>query len=128
MNPPIIVIHDPKESYLTIKFVGDLTTDRLEDLKTELQVATASILATFNETQKKIHILLDMSEFSGNYSLDALTSIVEFAKGNVPYVEKTACFGGSDKVNMAGEIAIVLSHRDNIKICHTKEEALQWLG
>lgn len=127
MNPPIIVTRDPKEPYVTIKFVGDLVSGRVEDFKAELQVASATILNAYNETGKKLHILLDMSEFTGNYSLDSLNSLVAFAKSNVPYVEKTAAFGGSDKVNMTGEIAIVLAHRDNIKIFHTKEEAVSWL-
>ena len=116
MNPPIIITRDPKDSYITIKFIGDITTDRIEDFKAELEIASNAIQNAFKETGKKLHIILDMAEFSGNYSLDSLTALVDFAKGNVPYVEKTASFGGSDKVNMAGEIAIVLSHRDNVKI------------
>ncbi len=128
MNPPIIITRDPKDSYITIKFIGDITTDRIEDFKAELEIASNAIQNAFKETGKKLHIILDMAEFSGNYSLDSLTALVDFAKGNVPYVEKTASFGGSDKVNMAGEIAIVLSHRDNVKIFKTKEEALAWLG
>jgi hypothetical protein len=73
-------------------------------------------------------VILDIERFSGNYSLDALNALVSFARQNTPYVDRTASFGGSDKVKMAGEVAIALSMRDNIKICNTKEEALTWVG
>ena len=123
MKPAVITTKDEKYPYIHIQFIGDLVTERYEDFKTGLMQASDMIEKTANEANKKVKIILDLTEFSGNYSLPSLNLVVDFAKSNVPYVEKTASYGGSDKVNMAGEIAVALSGRDNIKICKTKEEA-----
>lgn len=127
MNPAVITTKDEKYPYIHIKFIGDLVTERYEDFKKGLMEASDIIEKTANEGHGKVKIMLDLTEFSGNYSLSSLNLLVDFAKSNVPYVQKTASFGGSDKVNMAGEIAVVLSGRDNIKVCKTKEEAISFI-
>jgi hypothetical protein len=127
MNPAVITTKDENYPYIHIKFIGDLVTERYEDFKKGLMEASDIIEKTANEGHGKVKIMLDLTEFSGNYSLSSLNLLVDFAKSNVPYVERTASFGGSDKVNMAGEIAVVLSGRDNIKVCKTKEEAISFI-
>ena len=72
-------------------------------------------------------ILLDLTEFTGQYTATTLQMLTEFAKGNTPYVEKTASFGGYDSVKAAGEAAAALAGRDNIKLFDSKEEAMSWL-
>ena len=116
------------KSYILLKFKGDLVSDKVEAFKEDLLAASETIQKYFKDSGKKIHILLDIVDFTGNYSLDALTSLVSFAKNNKLFVEKTATFGGSDKVKMAGKIAITLSNRDNIKMFDTKDEAEAWLS
>jgi len=54
--------------------------------------------------------------------------MVELARGDKELVEKTAVFGGSDKVRIIGETIVVLSSRTNIKFFETKPEALSWLN
>lgn len=118
---------EPEGKYIILKFNGDLVESVAESFKEDLAVATEVITKKFKEEGKKVLVLLDVSGFTGNYSLDALTALIEFAKNDKLFVEKTASFGGSDKVKIAGEIAITLSNRHNIEIFNTKEEAVTWL-
>jgi hypothetical protein len=113
--------------YIVIAFHGDLIRDTVEEFKQELDFASGVVEKYYKDTGAKVHILLDMSDFSGNYALDALSALVAFARHNKPFVERTASFGGSDKVIMAGEVAIALSGRDNIKLFKRRDDALAWL-
>lgn len=110
-----------------MKFAGDLSEDNMNDFEKGLGEASAVIVDCYHKENKKVHILLDMTEFSGKYNVASLTALTEFAKKNKPFVDKTASFGGSDTVKMAGEIVITLSGRDNIKIFNSEEEAKQWI-
>ena len=118
---------EPYQKYITLKFNGDISADKLEGFKKDLEYAEKLITENYKEKHQKLHILLDMANFSGTYNVESLNALVEFAKQNKPYVEKTASFGGSIKVKMAGEIAIALSDRDNIKMFNTKIDAIEWL-
>lgn len=118
---------DEKKNYIILKFTGDLREDREDDFKKDLQEAGELIADTYRETEKKLHILLDMTDFTGNYSGGSLSALVEFAKTNTFFVEKTASFGGSDKVKTAGEVAIDLSNRENIRIFDSEADAVAWL-
>lgn len=118
---------EPGGKYIILKFNGDLVESVVESFKEDLTAATEVIAKKFKEDGKKVLILLDVTGFTGNYSLDALTALIEFAKNDKMFVEKTASFGGSDKVKIAGEIAITLSNRSNIEIFGTEKEAITWL-
>lgn len=111
-----------------MKFNGDITKVVLSEYQAELNKGIELIEEYYRRHTKKVKVILDMTDFTGNYSLDALSALVSFAKHNTEYVDHTASFGGSEKVKMAGEVAVALSRRDNIKVCDTKEEALQWVG
>lgn len=113
---------------VTMFFNGDLTHDVMSEYKKELDNGIKLIEGYYQAHTRKVRVILNMQHFTGNYSLDALTALVSFAKQNTPYVDRAASFGGSDKVKMAGEVAIALSGRDNVKIFDTKEEAMTWLG
>lgn len=115
------------EGYILMKFSGDLSEDTVEDFKKGLAEASSIIVDCYHKENKKVHILLDMNDFTGKYSVASLTALTDFAKKNKPFVDKTASFGGSDTVKMAGEIVITLSGRDNIKIFDTQEEAKGWI-
>ncbi len=125
-KPLIITIDDA--GLVTMFFNGDLTHDVIDEYKKELNEGIKIIEEYYKAHTRKVRIILDMRHFTGNYSLDALTALVSFAKQNTPYVDRAASFGGSDKVKMAGEAAIALSGRDNVKIFDLKEEAMTWLG
>ena len=127
MSQTLISTFENDQSYITLKFGGDLTEKELPDFKAGLQGASELINSSYKKSLKKLRILLDMTDFSGIYSINALNILVEFAVHNKLFVEKTASFGGSDKIKMAGEAAIALSGRHNIEIFNTKEEALKWL-
>lgn len=125
-KPLTISINDG--GLVTMFFTGDLTHDVMDEYKKELDKGVKLIEEYYQAHTKKVRVILDIQNFTGNYSLDALTALVSFAKKNTPYVDRTASFGGSDKVKMAGEVAIALSMRDNIRIFDTKEEAMTWIG
>lgn len=127
MEHPLITTLDVKGNYITLKFTGDLGEKEMEMFKKDVADASSIIVDSYRDHSIKVHVLLDMTGFSGTYTLEALMTLTEFAKKNKPFIDKTASFGGSDKVKMAGEIVITLSHRDNIRIFNTKEEATTWL-
>ncbi len=115
------------QGYILIQFRGDLTKDTVSVFKQELTEGSEFIKKQHHEQGKPVKILLDTTHFTGNYELEALGALVSFAKANKPFVEKTATFGGTDKVRMAGEAAIALSGRDNIHMFENKVDALMWL-
>ncbi|MEN9605064.1 MAG: hypothetical protein RJB39_749 [Candidatus Parcubacteria bacterium] len=115
------------QGYIMIVFNGDLVEGSVEVFKKELSEASVLIQKEHHEHGKKVRILLDTTNFTGNYALAALAALVEFAKFNKAFVEKTASFGGSEKVHMAGEAAIALSGRDNIHMFKNKVDAVMWL-
>lgn len=127
MEHSLVASVEPQGKYILFQFKGDLVQHKVEGFKEDILVASKLITDKFKKDGKKVCVLLDMTEFTGNYSLDSLTALVEFAKNDKLFVEKTASFGGSDKVKIAGEIAITLSNRDNVKMFDTKEEAIAWL-
>jgi hypothetical protein len=98
-----------KDNYILLKINGDLVQGKVEQFKEDLAEASILIMGQWEVQKKQLHVLTN------------------FAKENKPYIEKTASFGGSYKVKMAGEIIITLSQRDNIKIFDKEEEAIAWL-
>jgi hypothetical protein len=112
---------------ILLEVIGDVVQENIEQFKTDLAEASAVIVDEYHVHNKPLRILLDMTHFTGNYCLEALSLFTGFAKTNKSFIEKTASFGGNDKVKMAGEIVITLSGRDNVKIFNSKEEALNWL-
>lgn len=116
-----------EQDYILIEFMSDLTQDALDAFRVDLADAQVMIQKKYEQDHKPVRILLDVSHFTGEYASEALDALVEFAKANVSYVIKTASFGGTDKVKMAGEAAIALSGRDNIRMFESKVDALLWL-
>ncbi len=118
---------DSQAGYMLLQFNGDPVHDAIDQFKKDIDHSSKMIEEESKKSGQKIRILLDMTNFSGNYALDALSALVSFAKHNEPFVERTASFGGSDKVTMAGEVAIALSGRKNIKLFDTRHDAVAWL-
>jgi len=127
IHKTIQVTTEPGGRYIIIKFVGDLVESDVEQFKKDLESATNALIETYQKKGDKLHILLDMTDFTGNYSLDALNALTAFAAKNSTLVEKTASFGGSDKVKAAGEIVTTLAHRSNIKIFDKEADAVAWI-
>ncbi len=118
-----------ENNMITISITGDLSEDKMESLVASLGESVQVIVDAFNAAgQKKVKVLVDLSQFSGKYVIKSFTEMVNFAIKTNPYVEKSAVFGGADKEKMAAEMVIALSHRDNIKVFDTKEQAIAWLA
>lgn len=113
--------------FILLKLTGEVSKENIEEFKKDLDKASIAIENHYKKTNKLVKILLDVSSFSGTYNADALMSLAKFAEKNKLVVNKTAAFSASDKVRMAGEAAIALSHRTNIKIFNTEEDAKAWL-
>ena len=114
-------------SIIRINFFGDLLAAEVPAFKVAIQAGKDFVKSTFEKENKKVKILLDMTKFTGNYNAEALGILSDFAVGNKDFVYRTASFGGSDKVKAAGEIATLLSGRENIKIFDTEVQAFTWL-
>lgn len=115
------------DDFVLLKIVGDIKSENIDSFKKDLEEASKTMSDAYAELGHKVKVLLDVSNFSGTYNAEALTALVDFARKDEAIVEKTASFGGSDKVKMAGEAAVALSHRTNIQIFDTEEEAKAWL-
>ena len=126
MQQPVTMSVD-NNGIIRINFFGDLLAGQVPAFQSAIQAGRDFVKSTFEKSGKKVKILLDMTKFSGNYNAEALRILSEFAAGNKDYVYRTASFGGSDKVKTAGEIATLLSGRENIKIFNTEDEAFVWL-
>lgn len=126
-NQTIQTMLDPS-GIIIMKFSGNLLSEDMTAFKSSLDIAKITIGHHLKNQGKKVKILLDMQEFSGKYCPEAVEILSEFAKNDAEFVEKTASFGGSDSTRATGEIVAALAHRENIKICTSKEEALAWLS
>lgn len=127
LDKPLNISIDEQNGILNMTFHGDISHEKNGAFKAELEIGKNLIADYHAAHTRKVKVLLNMTDFSGTYNLNALNALVGFARENTPYVDRTASFGGSDKVKMAGEIAIALADRDNIKVCDTKEEAERWI-
>jgi hypothetical protein len=116
-----------EKEYILIEFIADLTQGTLDAFKVELADAKLLIQKKYEQDHEPVKILLDVSHFTGEYASEALDMLALFAKENALYVKKTASFGGSDKIKMAGGATIALSGRDNICMFDSKIDAVLWL-
>lgn len=112
---------------IIFKISGSLTKNRLDALKHNIEESEKLIKNTSKKNDKKINILLDITEFDGTYDVEAMEMMAAFAKHNAQFIEKTAVFGGSNKTITIGKITIALAGRENFKFFTTKEEAEKWL-
>jgi len=124
MNEPLQIAVESK-GHVLLKVCGPMTKDRLEPLKATIAAAEGIIKQDFTATGKKVKVLLDFTEFDGTYDVEAMELMVEFAKTNRAYVEKTAAFGPPSLGKMVGEVIAALADRENIKFFPTQEEALK---
>lgn len=125
MIEPITISNESER--IMLKISGPLTKGRLELLKKNITEGEKIIESTSKKMNKKINILLDITEFNGTYDVEAMEMMAEFAKHNVEFVEKTAVFGGSSKTNVIGKVTVALAGRENFKFFQTKVEAESWL-
>jgi len=124
-----INVSSEKGGILLLTFVGEIndTTD-INVLRSDVNTVSTAIKNLHKEQSKKIKVLIDIVSFKAQYVSEAVDVLVELARGDKELVEKTAVFGGSDKVRIIGETIVVLSGRTNIKFFETKPEALSWLN
>lgn len=127
MNEPLTTTIAPS-GVLTLTLAGDLSVERLPALRQGITAAEKQIQELSQERRARIHILLDMSQFSGVYDVGAMEAMARFARDNAPYIEKTAGFGAPVTGTFAGEIVAELANRDNIQFFPDEPAALAWLA
>ena len=111
-----------------MKFSGALLENDSPAFRDDLALAAKKMRELFGAGKQKLRVLIDVTDFSGKYSAETLQMLADFAKNNATIVEKTASFGGTDKVKAAGEAAANLAGRENISIFDTREQALAFLA
>jgi ribosomal protein S13 len=127
MDQPLKISIDENTHRVTLQIIGDLSKERLSSLAYAAESAQKQIEELSVKTGEKIKILIDMTEFSGIYDVDAVPLMTQFAKHNANFVKKTAGFGSAEKGTISGEIVSALAERENIRFFQTKEEAIAWL-
>jgi len=123
MNEPLQIAVESK-GHVLLKVCGSLTKEHVDSLKGTIAAAEGVIKERFAKTGKKVKVLLDFSEFDGTYDVEAMQLMIDFAKSNSEFVEKTAAFG-TRSFQMVGEVIATLAGRKNITFFPTQEEALK---
>ncbi len=124
------VIHAQIESngLVLLTIAGDVREDDLAELKSRLSDISGLVADEYRKHDAKVNILIDITDFAGEYHEDALRLMTNFAKQNRLFVGKTASFGGTDKARLAGEVVAGMAERDNIREFDTRKEAEAWLA
>ena len=103
------------------------TPERISELDLDIKKAHLLICDLCTKAHSPIDILFDLHAFSGIYSPLAIESLAHLAKEDEQYVRKTACFGASETIRLAGDIIAVIAGRGNIHFFKDEEEARAWL-
>lgn len=116
------------DGIIYMKLSGGLGNDAVDALTSSTRIGTNIIKSHQEKTGFNVKILFDMTDFTGEYSVQALQVFVTFSKETKPYVAKTACFGGPITGQVAGEMVATLAGRENIRFFKTYDDALSWLN
>lgn len=117
------------ESLVLLVLSGTLNTPEIiRELDADSKKVHTLIHGLYSKKFVSIDVLIDLRAFSGAYSPVALESLAHLAKQDESYVRKTACFGASNDVRLAGDIVAVFAGRSNIEFFKTEEEARAWLS
>ena len=128
MDKRPLEIHVESGNLVVLKFAGDLTKEALAELKQEILAGEVLIKQAWEQAGRKVRVLIDMSEFTGEYDGEGMQLMTEFARANKNVIAKTACFGGNAHSIIAGEMVAALADRDNIHFFRSRTEALVALG
>ena len=104
------------------------TPELISELDSDVKKAHALIRDLYSKVRSPIDILFNLQAFSGAYSPVALESLAHLAKEDDLYVRKTACFGASETIRLAGDIIAVIAGRSNIHFFNDEEHARAWLA
>jgi hypothetical protein len=127
MDEPLQIAMDASGVVLG-KFSGDLSGERVERMRATTVLSIDLMHAAYAKAgNKPLRVLLDLTGFTGVYTVEAVKVLTDFAAANKEIVGKTAGFGGPDKVTAAGEMIAALASRENMQFFHTREEAMAWL-
>lgn len=124
-NPLEVSKFDNKK--INLKVQGDIQNDLLEPLKAKILEAERMI-KEIALVEKRAHILVDATEFTGVYDPECFMVFAEFLKSNREYVLKTAIFGGPKNMPLIIEALAAFGDRENLKTFLTKEEAIEWIN
>ena len=106
--------------------LGDITSDKLDDLRNWADKVKKTVLDAYNRTGEKIRAIVDIADLK-KYDSKAFLILADLMKVNERYISKTATFGGDEYIFTAQDALLALSGRTNFKAFKTKEEALDWL-
>ena len=106
--------------------LGDLTLDKLDELKEWTEKVKKTIIDTFNRIGEKVRTIIDITDLK-KYDSEAFIILIDLLRTTEQYTLKTATFGGDEYILTAQDALLALSGRTNFKAFKTKEEAFDWL-
>ncbi|MDE2188164.1 MAG: STAS/SEC14 domain-containing protein [Patescibacteria group bacterium] len=127
MTTPFDIMIDPR-GFVLIALSGDVLEGQTATFSDELKKGFEMIRAYSTERKAKIKILVDLGNFSGKYSVEAMELFADFAADDAPYVDRSAIYGLSAEIRAAAKITTAMSGRKNISVFDSREKALKWLG
>lgn len=108
-----------KGEYLHLVFDGELNNDNIHDILNE----AARII---RKPGNRIRLLSDF-ETSIVVGGKVKNAILEWVKGNTPFVEKSAVIGIKGFKYAMGQFVLKASGRKNIYLFDSEKDALEWL-
>lgn len=117
-----------EDGFFHIKIAGELSVAFIAALRQDVETAKKAVEQASIQQGHKVRALLDLTEFSGVYSPEAIMILADYEKFNSGFILKTAAYGASENVRLVGNIVSLFAHRENIEFFNSREEAINWLN
>ena len=117
-----------KKIIIKLGLSGDvIDADELAALKQWAGEVQRRVKEASQSINRKVAILVDLRKLESFSEGETLAILAELMKADNPYVEKTATFGASKKIQLAEKITGMLAGRE-LKSFATEEMAVAWLN
>lgn len=110
--------------YLTIG--GSVTGEHIEAFKAWGEKVKAAMVMLSKKNPDRVLTLIDVSKLDA-FDLATSGELYGLMKFNKNYATRTAVYGANYFAQVTTEAIIGLTHRTNMKIFSTREEAMGWL-
>jgi len=110
------------------KIAGVISPENREDFKQWLSEISANVRKEYNKHNKKVNVLLDVTELTGYNDPNALVLLTNTVIDDNPYTNKTATLGATGLIKLAQDAVQSFSGRINLKGFETEKEAREWLA
>ena len=110
--------------YLTVG--GSVTGEHIEEFKAWGEKIKAAMVMLSKKNPDRVLTLIDVTKLA-EFDLATTRELYGLMKFNKNYATRTALFGASYFTQAMIEAMTGLTHRTNMKIFPTREEALAWL-